>query len=870
MNYGHQPVYNTTQTENDFTFLKSNGVGRLRIFMPTYNDTTDIPHCQDMIARALAHGFYVVWGVSTSGVLTATVWSAWKSYVTGTLVPWATSNGLPELCLGNEFELHTDGTTLTSATVRSDLRSMASSIKAGGFTGKISYSTSVSYPNVKSDWIAGGIGSLDYIAWNIYADLATFDLYSQHIVSQFGSANTYVSEFNSISGGYPDFNDETLFYNDTLVRVNSIRNAGVQSGYFFCFRDGGFGVPANSFGLVQTKNTANWAHYALKAITGQRIYALRAFGTPVQFGTGLMSVSPESVLLSDASALANNRTIAPEPVSVTETSSFTGLPSPVETATLVDSTALVGKSQIVESTSISDLSLLKAYKWYAIRTFGSPVKIPLPPKKYALRTFGSPVRYTPHTVTRFTAPPDYVLPSDSVTLLNSLNLFVTIKRYAMRTFGSPVKYTVRPEVASIADIVFSSSSTVVASENVSLSDATLSSGVPISVDSVNALELTTSLLGSMQNTDNSPISDASLPTGQSSIVDDAVQPGESTLLSGVPMPTDSVSLADQFTLQGVTSVASESAQLGETTLPTGQPLITDTPVQPSDVVTSLVGNLSSADLTQLTDQVNLLGSTQIAFENAGLGESTLLTGQPSTIDSVSASESVTATLGNMSSFDTAPIADQSKLLGTTSIAFESVQISENSSQAGQPSLSESVQFGESNSQIGQSQIIDIVPLGDQYTLLGSIQIAPDSAQLSELLNSLGLPQLSDFATLGESVSYFTTVFFVAPPESVSLSDLLLSTESTHIASESIQLSEQSTLQGGRSIAPEQVSLLEFIKLLGITNSVDSALLSDLVSASVYPNTNMVLYARGGNIAIYTRQGNSEVFTRSGNIILNEE
>src|SRR5207245_6464246 len=137
INYGHQYIYDTTQAENDFSYFNLVGIVKTRIVMPPYN-SSKIPNCQDMVQRALNHGFYVIWGVSTSGIITATVWAAYKNYVLNTLVPWAQSVGLPELQLGNEFELHVDGTSLTAATVRSDIRSMATSIKSGGFTGKVS------------------------------------------------------------------------------------------------------------------------------------------------------------------------------------------------------------------------------------------------------------------------------------------------------------------------------------------------------------------------------------------------------------------------------------------------------------------------------------------------------------------------------------------------------------------------------------------------------------------------------------------------------------------------------------------------------------------------------------------------------------
>src|SRR5205807_10664379 len=92
MNYGHQITsssYDTTQVENDFTYLRSIGVTRIRVAFPEYDSSsTLINNCKDMVTRALSHGFYVVWGVVTgfgTGTLTATRWAAFKTNVAGTI-----------------------------------------------------------------------------------------------------------------------------------------------------------------------------------------------------------------------------------------------------------------------------------------------------------------------------------------------------------------------------------------------------------------------------------------------------------------------------------------------------------------------------------------------------------------------------------------------------------------------------------------------------------------------------------------------------------------------------------------------------------------------------------------------------------------
>jgi hypothetical protein len=265
INYGHQSTYNSAQVESDFTFLRSAGVTRIRIAMPNFDNTHGrIANGQDMVTRALAHGFYVVWGVEAglgSDTITATRWAAYKDYVLSTLVPWATSAGLSELCLDNESDLQVDNTTITAAQVRADIRSMAETVKACGFAGKISCSTSILQPS-RDPWLSEGIGDLDLIGWNSYDVLEYFNIRNGIVVEALGS-QTYISEFGSEGGGYPDFNDETAFYNDTVSRIESMQSNEVGSGYFFCYRDGGYGVPANSFGLIETDGTVHLARTAV-------------------------------------------------------------------------------------------------------------------------------------------------------------------------------------------------------------------------------------------------------------------------------------------------------------------------------------------------------------------------------------------------------------------------------------------------------------------------------------------------------------------------------------------------------------------------------------------------------------------------------
>ena len=267
MNFGHQVTpnsYDTSQIENDLTFLTSIGISRVRIALPTFGGGGSTANCQDMVMRALTHGFYVVWGVATgknAGQLDATTWASYKSYVTGTLASWAQANGLPELCIGNECDYQADGTTLTAATVRSDVRAMVATVKAI-YSGVVSYNTTVLQ---LSGWTSEGIGSLDKIGWNSYDTLSNFQSRNPTIVSNFGSKG-YVSEFGCITHGFSDYNDESAWYTDVVNRVSSLASNNVSTGYFFCYRDGGFGLTSDTFALVLSTNAVRSARDAIKNV----------------------------------------------------------------------------------------------------------------------------------------------------------------------------------------------------------------------------------------------------------------------------------------------------------------------------------------------------------------------------------------------------------------------------------------------------------------------------------------------------------------------------------------------------------------------------------------------------------------------------
>ncbi len=277
MNYGHQPSssYSGAQADADFAYLKRLGFTNIRLAMPTYDSTTSLPNVQDMAIRAVAHGFYVVMGVTAgfgTNTITSARWSAHTAYVQNTFASWCQSHGISELCLDNEVELMLTS-QVTSAQARSDLRSLASTIKTNNlFTGKVSYSTA-NQSSIVTPWYTAneGIGVLDLIGFNTYGTAAAPPASSNFATECFNVSSgigtkAYISEFGCITNGFGDYNEEAAWYNDVINRIACMQQQMQNKlAYFFCFRGGGFGLPVDSFEVVRSDG---FIHLAMSALLG--------------------------------------------------------------------------------------------------------------------------------------------------------------------------------------------------------------------------------------------------------------------------------------------------------------------------------------------------------------------------------------------------------------------------------------------------------------------------------------------------------------------------------------------------------------------------------------------------------------------------
>lgn len=865
MNYGHQTsvsFYDTTQIENDLTYLQRIGITRLRIVFPEFDSSsTTISHCQDMVTRALTHGFYVVWGVTAgfgSSTLTATRWASAKTYITNTLAPWAQSNGLSELCLTNESELAVDGTTLTAATVRSDIRSLASTVKTNGYTGKASYSTSISSTYL-NPWISEGIGSLDFIAWNSYDTFSNFNNRNSTIVSAFGN-QTYISEFGSITHGQSDYASEQAYYNDVLNRVSSMRNANVPSAYFFCFRDGSFGVPTNSFGLVQTTNTANWAHYALRAVSGTKLYALRVINRPVSFGIGITTPTPDQVSLSDIVFSQGVLHLPADTVALAETSVLTGKPVLFESIQLSESIGTAANTsytadvvQLLETTVLVNATLFAPDIASLLEMPGPLVQIlavlesvrlsdsfggPPTVSKYALRVFGSPVHFGPSSI---------VIPAESVTLTEQITLIGTST------------YTQTDETISISDDLVSVGQPQIAAEQVQLSEDTIIfSNVVGTTNTVQLVETIALSCTAQLDPDVASLLEVSNPTGQIQSAAESVQLSDSATIpptinryalrafgspvvhgsSSIVIPAESVTLIEQVALTTIAHfLDAASIAVLEILVSAGQTQIEADQVRLSEALIPSIryglrvfgapvryASAGSTKTLQIIDvlsvslsESSLISSQTTIIDTVSLDETSVFAEDMTLTEAVGASE-VTAEVGTLSFAESAQLDEMLQLVNAPSLS-ESVQALELlSSIAGTTQFVEQTQLDESLAIVNATSFTENLALTDQATFSNTVS-STESVTLQETSTFVGTIPFTDSAQITETLANVSLISFT---ENVALADQAASFAGATSFSEVVSLDEANTLVGVTSIASEAVQLSEVFTpalLLQITESV---------------------------------------------------
>ncbi len=250
MNIGNDQInggsWLASENDTDLATISSKLVQkRVRIAIPTYSDASSITNMRQLCLEYKANGYKVSYGVTgNGGTQNATTYAAWKAQVP-TEAAWAAANNIDTFYIGNEedwqAQLGLFG-TITDATVRTDVLSLASTLKASYPNMRIVYSTA---QGTVSQWHTAGTGSLDGLGFNMYDTLANFGPNITYFMSQIGS-KYFVSEWGP-NHPYYDLittGDDTgaiytdwMYQNDIASRYSTLVANGLEA-YFFAYRFG--------------------------------------------------------------------------------------------------------------------------------------------------------------------------------------------------------------------------------------------------------------------------------------------------------------------------------------------------------------------------------------------------------------------------------------------------------------------------------------------------------------------------------------------------------------------------------------------------------------------------------------------------------
>jgi hypothetical protein len=266
VNYGHSQntvAYDLTgQVTTDLNYLKSLGVTKIRLAFRPY-DSAYMQLTKDLAIKAKSLGFYVIFGVVPGSTgYTLTTWNLYLASLPA-FAQWVQDSGIDEFCFCNEPELNADGVTLLDATIKADLKTAAVTLKS--ILGSKLATISTDEGNIAS-WASSGIGTIDKIGFNVYNTDNNFITRVASIQTNFPTTG-YVSEW-STAGGYTGSSWTEQAWADNLAyRLAIIRKYSISSAYFFCYRDGSFGVGTDKWAIVPSTGRRT----ALNRITNTRI-----------------------------------------------------------------------------------------------------------------------------------------------------------------------------------------------------------------------------------------------------------------------------------------------------------------------------------------------------------------------------------------------------------------------------------------------------------------------------------------------------------------------------------------------------------------------------------------------------------------------
>jgi len=206
-----------------------------------YNDSLGMSDSKAKVLSWIAKGAKVIWGVSAPGAPTPITAANWPNYHAAILdaAQWAQNNGVYEFQIGNEEEYHIDGTTMTVAQIRLNMKSTATEVQRIFTRGNVCYTCAADMSAI-NEWNVLGRGDIDLIAWTLYVQTPSssdWDWWKSkidNIIAKFGATHTYLSEFNLNCFSLDSYStDETVQAAKLSEMVDYVRASGMTRAYYY-------------------------------------------------------------------------------------------------------------------------------------------------------------------------------------------------------------------------------------------------------------------------------------------------------------------------------------------------------------------------------------------------------------------------------------------------------------------------------------------------------------------------------------------------------------------------------------------------------------------------------------------------------------
>jgi hypothetical protein len=240
--YGEVAGAADTWLANGFTETRS---------LRNYLNTNEVNGSKAAVIAGNAKGLKFIWGVGAQNI-TAKNWPNFRQAILDA-AQWAQDNGVYEFQLGNEEELHVDGTTMTVAQIITNFKSVAKDVQEIFINGNVSYSCC---QESIDDWIKAGKGDIDILASNIYMGGGsygeTWKTNITNLVNAFGVDGTYITEFALSCSSLEDYStDEAVQAAAVTEMIEYIKASGMKRALFYNWQD----YPGGFFGAVKADGT---------------------------------------------------------------------------------------------------------------------------------------------------------------------------------------------------------------------------------------------------------------------------------------------------------------------------------------------------------------------------------------------------------------------------------------------------------------------------------------------------------------------------------------------------------------------------------------------------------------------------------------